>query len=86
MSESKGYYTPAQKRATMKYLEENREQLRLWVHKGDLDALRAEAASIGQSMAGYVIQAVNEYAGRQILTPAESSRSRKARSTEESAQ
>lgn len=77
MAEKKSYYSPAQNKATQNFLKENREQVRFWVHKGELEDLQAEAERNGQSMAAFVIQAVNEKAGRQILTPAETTRGRK---------
>lgn len=64
-------YTPAQGKATQKYLGNNMEQVRFWVHKGERETLKAEAKSQGQSMAQYVVQAVNDRAGYQVLTPAE---------------
>ena len=64
-------YTPAQGKATQNYLGNNMEQVRFWVHKGERETLKAEAKSQGQSMAQYVVQAVNDRAGYQVLTPAE---------------
>lgn len=77
MAEKKSYYSPAQNKATQNFLKENREQVRFWVHKGELQELQTEANRNDQSMAAYVIQAVNEKAGRQILTPAEVVRGRR---------
>lgn len=62
-------YTPEQGKATQKYLGENMEQVRIWVRKGERDALKAEAEKQGQSMTQYIIQAVNEHAGKNLLTP-----------------
>lgn len=81
MTKEKSYYSPAQNKATQKYLQENRQQVRFWVRKGELDDLQAEAESTGMSMAAYVIKAVNDLAGRQILTPPEKGQGRK-RTTE----
>lgn len=64
-------YTEAQKRATMRYLKENLEEIRFRVKKGDKAALQEEARTQGQSMAQYIIGAVNDKAGRQVLTPSE---------------
>lgn len=47
------------------------EQVRIWVHKGEREALKAEAKHNNQSMTQYIIQAVNERAGGQLLTPSE---------------
>lgn len=62
-------YTPAQGRATQKYIAENLEQVRFRVKKGEKDAIKEEAARQGLSLAQFITQAVNEKAGRQIVTP-----------------
>ena len=64
-------YNEAQKKATMKYQKEKLEQIAIRVPKGDRATLKEEAEQQGQSMAQYIIQAVNDRAGRQVLTPAE---------------
>ena len=64
-------YSESQKRATMKYQREKMDQIAIRVKKGDRDRLIAEAETQGQSMAQYVVQAVNDRAGYQVLTPAE---------------
>ena len=64
-------YSESQKRATMKYQREKMDQIAIRVKKGDRDRLKAEAETQGQSMAQYVVQAVNDRAGYQVLTPAE---------------
>ena len=64
-------YTPEQGKATQKYLGENMEQVRIWVRKGERDLLKAEADKNNLSMTQYIIQAVNNQAGMQLLTPAE---------------
>lgn len=64
-------YTEAQNRATQKYIKENLEEVRFRVKKGERAELKEEAEQQGQSMAQYIIQAVNDRAGRQVLTPAE---------------
>ena len=63
-------YSEAQKRASMKYMSANLEEVRFRVKKGERSALQEEARANGQSMSQYLIQAVNDRAGRQILTPA----------------
>lgn len=77
MAEKKSYYSPAQNKATQRFLDKEREQVRFWVRKGELSDLQTEAENNGQSMAAYIIKAVNDRAGRQILTPAEGARGRK---------
>ena len=62
-------YSEAQKRATMAYMKKNLEEVRFRVKKGERASLQAEAKAAGMSMAQYLIQAVNEKAGHQILTP-----------------
>ncbi len=64
-------YSEAQKRATMEYMKKNLEEVRFRVKKGERAVLQEEAKANGQSMAQYLIHAVNEKAGRQILTPAD---------------
>lgn len=64
-------YSESQKRATMKYQREKMDQIAIRVKKGDREKLKAEAETQGQSMAQYVVQAVNDRAGYQVLTPAE---------------
>lgn len=61
-------YNEAQKRATMKYQKENLEQIAIRVPKGDRANLKEEAERSGESMALYIINAVNERAGREVLT------------------
>ena len=62
-------YTDAQNRATQKYIKENLEEVRFRVRKGEKAVLQGAAREAGQSMAQYVIQAINERAGCQLLTP-----------------
>ena len=64
-------YTDAQNRATQKYIKENLEEVRFRVKKGEKAVLQNAAKEAGQSMAQYVIQAINERAGVQLLTPSE---------------
>lgn len=64
-------YTDAQNKATQKYIKENLEEVRFRVKKGEKIVLQAAAKEAGQSMAQYVIQAINERAGHQLLTPSE---------------
>lgn len=62
-------YTEAQKRATMKYLAENLDDVRFRVKKGEKDKIKAEAEKHGLSMAQFITEAINEKAGKQIITP-----------------
>ena len=47
-------YSESQKKATMKYLENNMEQIRFWMPKGSKDTIKAYAKSKGMSMAEYL--------------------------------
>ena len=64
-------YTQAQNKATQKYIKENLEEVRFRVKKGERAAVKAEADSSGLSMAQYINKAINAYAGKQVLTPAD---------------
>ena len=65
-------YTEASKKASIKYHKNNLEQIAIRVKKGDRASLQAVAGAQGQSMAQYIIQAVNDRAGAQVLTPSAS--------------
>lgn len=71
MEEKPRYYNQARNKAAQKYAKENLEQIAIRVKKGERAALKAEADKAGQSMAQYIIGAVNDKAGRQVLTPSE---------------
>lgn len=64
-------YSQAQNKATQKYIRENLEEVRFRVKKGERAFIKQEADASNQSMAQYIIQAINERAGRQIVTPTE---------------
>ena len=64
-------YSEAQNRATQKYIKENLEEVRFRVKKGEKLALQNAAKQAKMSMAQYIIQAINEYAAMQLLSPAE---------------
>lgn len=61
-------YTQAQGKASIKYKRENLEEIRVTVRKGGKQALKEEAERCGQSMAEYVCEAVNEKAGRKVIS------------------
>ena len=65
------YYNEARNRAAQKYIAANLEEVRFRVKKGEKVNIQDAAAQAGQSMAQYIIQAINEREGRQIITPAE---------------
>lgn len=62
-------YSEAQNKATQKYIKANLEEVRFWVKKGERALVKAEAERAGQSVTQYLIQAVNERAGRTLLSP-----------------
>ena len=64
-------YSDAQNKATQKYIKENLEEVRFRVRKGEKAILQQAAKEAGQSMAQYVIQAINERAGQQLLKPSD---------------
>ena len=69
MQDRPKYYNQTRNRAAQKYIKHNLEEVRFRVRKGERDRIKAEASACGQSMAQYLIQAVNERAGKRLLTP-----------------
>lgn len=65
-------YSQAQNKATQKYIKENLEEVRFRVKKGERDLIKQLAESNGQSMAQYIIQAINVRAGMKLITPSNS--------------
>ena len=65
------YYNEARNKAAQKYIAANLEEVRFRVKKGEKARIQDAAARAGQSMAQYIIQAINEREGRQIITPAD---------------
>lgn len=61
-------YTEAQNKATQKYKQANTENLTITIRKGGKQSLREVAEATGQSMAEYVCDAVNEKAGRKVIS------------------
>ena len=72
MEKKPKYYNQARNKANQKYMSSHFEQVRFYVRKGEKDALKEEAKRAGQSLAQYAIQAINERAGYQLLTPSAS--------------
>lgn len=68
MDETKGYYTPASKKASEKYHKEKLEQVVFWVKKGEKDAIKTAAKEHGMSMKRFIAQAVNTMAGKQLIS------------------
>ena len=69
MADKPKYYTPAQGRYSQKYMDKNMEQVRFRVKKGEKDVIKAAAERAGQSLAQYIIQAINDREGFQMITP-----------------
>ncbi len=65
------YYNQARNKASQKYNAEKLEQVNFRVKKGEKAILQQAANDEGRSMAQYIVQAINEHAGRQLLTPSE---------------
>ena len=53
-------YTPAQKKAILKYLENSTDEVRIRVRKGTKERWREYAALAGKSMTAYIHDAVEE--------------------------
>lgn len=62
-------YNETQKKATMKYQKEKQEILSIRVAKGERANVQAAADAAGISMRQYIIEAINDHAGKQLLTP-----------------
>ena len=66
-------YTEARNKASQRYQREKMEQIPLRVMKGDKERMKAVADQAGASVRAYIIDAVNEKAGFQVLTPPDTS-------------
>ena len=60
MEEKKSRYTPAQNKATQKYIKEHLESIQLRVPKGRKDYYKDAAAAVGQSLNQFAISAMDE--------------------------
>ncbi|MBQ7565469.1 MAG: hypothetical protein IJT16_15945 [Lachnospiraceae bacterium] len=60
MEEKKSRYTPAQNKATQKYIKEHLEEIKIRVPKGRKDYYKGAAAAIGQSLNQFAITAMDE--------------------------
>ena len=65
------YYNEARNKASQRYNSTNLEQINFRVKKGEKAILQEAATQEGLSMAQYIVQAINEHAGKQLLTPSE---------------
>lgn len=67
MGEKKSRYTPAQARASKKYLSE-KDEIRIRIPKGQKSIYKDAAAAVGLSLNQYAIDALNEKLDRQKHT------------------
>lgn len=68
------YYNEARNKAAQKYIAANLEEVRFRVKKGEKANIQEAARQNGQSMAQFIVKAINAAAGKQIITPAEKER------------
>ena len=68
MEKKVNYYTPARKRASEKYRKEKMEQISFWVKKGEKDVVKEAAKAHGMSMKRFIAQAINDKAGKQLVS------------------
>lgn len=54
--------TEAQKKATIKYMKDNLEEIRFRVRKGKKEQYRAQAAKNGMSLSAYIIHLLEKEA------------------------
>lgn len=67
MEEKKSYYTPAQNKATQKYIKENLEEVKFRVKKGEKAKYKDAAQKAGLSMAQFFLTAADEKISRDNL-------------------
>lgn len=67
MEEKKSRYTPAQNKATQKYIAANLEDIRFRVRKGEKQKYVDAAAAAGLSMTQFFISAADEKIEREVL-------------------
>lgn len=60
-------YSEAQKRASIKYMSEKTDDIRLRVPKGTKERYRKEAEKKGISMTQYIVNAVDEKIAREAI-------------------
>ena len=68
MEKRTSYYTPSRKKASEKYHKKNLEQISFWVKKGEKDAVKEAAKEHGMSMKRFIAQAINDAAGKQLVS------------------
>lgn len=71
-------YNEKTKQTTIAFIDRNLDAVRFWVQKGELNALKALAHDSGYSAySRYIIDAVNEKAGYNVLTMPRERKSKK---------
>ena len=68
MEKKKTYYNQSQNKANQKYQREKLDQVRFWVKKEEKTAIQEEAKAQGMSMKRFIAKAVNDMAGRQLIS------------------
>lgn len=69
--EKKGRYTPAQNKATQKYMKEHLDDIRIRVPKGKKDYYKTAAENANQSLNQFVVSSMDERIQRDGLMPDE---------------
>lgn len=68
MEKKKTYYNQRQNIANQKYQKEKLSQVRFWVKKEEKVAIQQEAEAHGMSMKRFIAQAINDKAGKQLIS------------------
>lgn len=68
MEKKKTYYNQRQNKANQKYQKEKLSQVRFWVKKEEKIAIQQEAEAHGMSMKRFIAQAINDAAGKQLVS------------------
>ena len=68
MEKKKSYYNQRQNKANQKYQKEKLSQVRFWVKKEEKIAIEQEAKARGLSVKRFVSQAINDAAGKQLVS------------------
>lgn len=72
MEKKKSYYTPASNKASQRYQQKHLSQVRFWVKKEEKIAIEQEAKARGLSVKRFIGQAINDAAGKQLVSWQES--------------
>lgn len=69
MEDKKSRYTPAQNKATQKYVKEHLDEIKTRVPKGRKDYYKNAASAAGMSLNQFTITAMDEKIKRDSLSP-----------------